>query len=924
MNTVNTLKRNMSLKFNRDSRFEVYGVHGDIQNALSINYAEKLKSESEETIEKLFSLYTGDINWKKIDAVKYILSSDKLFKRFKNAKSHDVYKTLINSCDINEKISANDLAKFNPETALRLFSTYSSGIIDLKEYSDFFLYISKELNLYERENDSTLKHLASIIFSSATNMIRKNELTKEDILEVVGFALESGILKHMPKYEMLETSKKLNLSDSHIEYINFLGENTDCSVTSLKLKEFSESDIEALLNLVKSIKEILNEDAKLIYDRETLIDFYDPSEFNDELIVKSILTVLHDFGFTQKEINTLNYKLTNGEKINLAYNELGGLEGYIYFGLLKLIYPNFIESAEEIDSVRKMSFMHYLLQNNKKKFLKTLRDNDLVQKLHPDNSVILKESVYSILNLNSLMLDDYKWLIGEEDALFKNKELYFQRVKKLDNVYKVMLNLGIKNISIEEFKFLLKAKITSIYVWIYLKALNAGDEIKKASQVPSLDNKEIRLSYMDMDKLFKSESDYNEELEKTLKEIEGIDELPVRVLSYISELVKEKSFKDRIFEAKKNIAKTNIKLTEHDWLKYFLVEDVNSFKSQIKNEADVLFFVRYYQHLMNISNSDFETAKKSIYLDSEVYKNFIKTINISDEFIKENEENIYDFFLKGLMDVFSTYHDSLRTASVKNNLSVITKAELAGKLNDIKYYPGDLEREIGYPIANEDETLWINNTALTIEDYKVVEKTDYETVIKLGVNPVNTCMSYNGGMYNECLLSNFDANKKVITVSKDNKIVARAILRLTKVSDTKIIDSSSSSLGFKDIEDIDGNSVNHKDEKLVLFLERCYTSSNDVSLMREYMAKLAFKKAKEMGIRLILSNDYNKSVKFNHKAKGYIYISQSKNGKQYLDSFGGETTNDRTQYVKLSDSGVNPVLIPNEDMFNKLYETKRD
>ena len=55
----------------------------------------------------------------------------------------------------------------------------------------------------------------------------------------------------------------------------------------------------------------------------------------------------------------------------------------------------------------------------------------------------------------------------------------------------------------------------------------------------------------------------------------------------------------------------------------------------------------------------------------------------------------------------------------------------------------------------------------------------------LGEYPEKTCLSYRDGGYNKCLLACFDSNKKVLYAKINNKIVARAMVRLTKGSYNK-------------------------------------------------------------------------------------------------------------------------------------------
>ena len=54
--------------------------------------------------------------------------------------------------------------------------------------------------------------------------------------------------------------------------------------------------------------------------------------------------------------------------------------------------------------------------------------------------------------------------------------------------------------------------------------------------------------------------------------------------------------------------------------------------------------------------------------------------------------------------------------------------------------------------------------------------------------------------------------------------------------------------------------------------------------------ELAKKKVDEMKLELVLASDYEKINANNrfYRKQSYIYVSRSKNGKQYLDSLGGD------------------------------------
>lgn len=60
-------------------------------------------------------------------------------------------------------------------------------------------------------------------------------------------------------------------------------------------------------------------------------------------------------------------------------------------------------------------------------------------------------------------------------------------------------------------------------------------------------------------------------------------------------------------------------------------------------------------------------------------------------------------------------------------------------------------------MSKEKQDIWAKNLKSTSGKYNVEEADDYNTVIKMGAIPVDTCMHYDGGSYNYCLLSNFDA-----------------------------------------------------------------------------------------------------------------------------------------------------------------------
>ena len=182
------------------------------------------------------------------------------------------------------------------------------------------------------------------------------------------------------------------------------------------------------------------------------------------------------------------------------------------------------------------------------------------------------------------------------------------------------------------------------------------------------------------------------------------------------------------------------------------------------------------------------------------------------------------------------------------------------------------------------------------------EVDDFYHTLRLGELPHSTCLSYRTGSQRECLLAAFDSNKKIILVKKDEAVVARACLRMTKGAFQKppAVDFSFADLSQENTDA--GKSA--AGEKPVLFLESIYTFGlNDIE--KEEVMKLAVslttQKAAELGIVAVLARRYLGCYERDEYvlAPFYVYISKSKNGWQYLDSLGGAAyTSAKEEYVE--------------------------
>ena len=269
------------------------------------------------------------------------------------------------------------------------------------------------------------------------------------------------------------------------------------------------------------------------------------------------------------------------------------------------------------------------------------------------------------------------------------------------------------------------------------------------------------------------------------------------------------------------------------------------------------------------------------------WKNLKTELNISDAFVVENKSNIQKFIYEGGAEIMTSFLN--RQPKKKEEIRRIVNAELLGKFMELKYHGGDLEREIAFPIKRDTEEIWKEKLLRVDCGWEIWEEDSLLPVMQIGEVPLRSCISYRNGPNCDCLLSCFDANKKIIFIKHNGKIVFRAILRLTKGS--FVAADERKTIEFVDVT-VKSEPHENKAEELVLFLERYYQSGLSEQEIRKAVnltAMLVKEKAEKLGARLVLSSSY-KNVLENKNyvlTNFYMYISASKNGSQYLDSLGG-------------------------------------
>lgn len=313
----------------------------------------------------------------------------------------------------------------------------------------------------------------------------------------------------------------------------------------------------------------------------------------------------------------------------------------------------------------------------------------------------------------------------------------------------------------------------------------------------------------------------------------------------------------------------------------------------MRDEIDVLLALRCLEHMDQYS-SIAELKASLLYTDSD-WLRLCRDMGLSEPFLEEHREQILRFLAQNGAHVVMTYRRCLDDAHDKAYLRVV-KAELMGKLKELKYFEDDLQRELDIPIRENVKEHWMENTSMERKGIEVREHDDFLSTMLLGVRPQRTCLSYLDGQHRECLLAGFDSNKKVLYASYNGRIVGRAYLRLTKGRLKNSGDRKPDDFTFVDLENIDAtrHTFSTEEEYLTLFLERPYISGVSPEITQRIQAAfvaLVSRKADDMGAMLVLSCDYQdlRTEDFVY-TRFYIYISKSKAGAQYLDSLNGHAS----------------------------------
>lgn len=508
--------------------------------------------------------------------------------------------------------------------------------------------------------------------------------------------------------------------------------------------------------------------------------------------------------------------------------------------------------------IQKENLLIYAITHKKRHFLSLVEGNQELFQALPQRSILLDERFYhSYVNLNTLKqknLSDCMTLeaFTKWKSAFMEKEDYtFEEIRQL---------CGQKDRYIQLYHLLEYERVDD--------RLRVFREITKKQCIPG---------------------DISKEELQTLGK-------------YLSKKTLSSWMQNEFCRIKNLNAETCIRILAHK-------EELERFLPDIDSQHQISCILRNRDHLGEFQHMD--GFKRNILEKDSAWLEIRKLFALENGFVEEHKERILKFLYQDGAGILSAFcHNNENCKESARRLFI---AEAMGQFQRVKYDKDDLAKEIDYPVTDIQKTLWIENETLTAGDgFTAWEEDRLLPVMQIGEIPTTTCLSYDSGAQKECLLSCFDANKKVLFISKHGKITFRAILRLTKGKCGNLDDGDGQQEGTIEFVDLLKEQAKEKQaksgegqkEKLILFLERpyeCGMSPKELETAIHTAIELAERKAEKLGAELVMSHVYGKYLLAGKNEKGYVwsnyyvYISKSKNGRQYLDSLGGK--------AKVTDSG---------------------
>jgi hypothetical protein len=721
-------------------------------------------------------------------------------------------------------------------------------------------YLLKDINeltalQWFLENDFRLENLETMLSLKERMYEKMSSFSKEDITntlneptyysaEVLYLALYMYRLKRQHNIATTNTSvAKLfsEIENCDVLFNHFMEVDETLLVNLFNLKNFvitAENFEETLLNLnnpeYRALVHYITEYTK-ISDKE--LEKVEDLKRVKNLLNKIYLLKLRGTKYPEYNIKRVIYlasetnfdtKLLQGfyNNVDETFFE-GKMDDLCYLNVsLNGKFHNLIETISRNNVVTKM--LVYALKNKKYAFLRLLEEN-----IETVNESFARSTNCLLLNSNT-----YENLINLNEI---NKDDLFELLRLPSKNYAILNDNSLCKVTPKELIALAKSPVSGICnLYAYLDC--------------RIDTKLLilrQLAYVDY----------------------SFTHMNVETIKKIATKLVEKNLSNRMKEY--NASAVNILNI------LSLPEEYDAMISQATSELELEFIYRN-RETINLEVSLEENLNKFLENDVDCKKMF-EVMNLSDSFIKEHEKTIREFCLLGNASIVMTYYGN-QTGSQRENILIVAKAEMAGEMKRFKFH--DLSKEIEFELSEKDTNVWVENTNKAKGDIFVYETYSFNDTMLIGEKPGHTCMNYKDGSYNECLLANFDSNKKIIFVKLNGTIVGRAIIRLTKsLNSDEIINKK---VSFLDVENGDTTSRNDCTAKLTIFVERPYfahVNDSQKKTIKKMICEMIKNKANEMNARFLASNDYYDCDL--EQTKMNVFVSHTKNGVQYMDSFQG-------------------------------------
>lgn len=763
------------------------------------------------------------------------------------------------------------LVKESKELSLNLWMFRECEAVqkELLNSSQFLSVVEKCRKCHHFSSEGLEKLLLSVICSddnisnySPDQMYETMDMSRYFENHKNSFELRYAYLKYFSGRGIGERKRKrlvsslLKLSD-HIKELHDCFGKEDC-VDVLGSKYYAEA---SLVVTDAGTLDVLvdNENARkflvFYYSKEYIYNNFSAKELkwisdNFDVLISDLKKIYLSIGYSNFK-NFITYWRENDlslSEVKLLVKQLDTI-GYdpVAFAS-KVNYVNYICGNKlkdfDLEYLRygQSEMLIYAILNNKKSFLNLVKENFTDFCNVAGDSVFLDEYVYrSILNLNALNIKNLQE-IGKMKLKDFNRE-----------------NFEDRNYTFDEFKVL----------------YNEDDQYGKVYHLLKINRVDDRLVVIrELCKRHLLPPDLSEEKYELIAE--KLSEKP------LSRWYKE-NYSD-IFE----LALGDVVYILAD---FYLIE---RFRTEIKSRKDVYCIIRNRQYA-TLSKS-FKDMVNKILKNDTAWLELKEAMDLSDEFVKDNKKTVAEFVFNGNATIANEYYPCLKE-KYKAAFFTVVKADMLGKLKELKYFSGDLAKEIDYPVAESQEQIWSENMDSGSINISVKECDGFEETMTMGVKPIHTCMDYRNGEYRECLISNFDSNKKILYAYINGACVARAILRLTKGSykegESRFTDGELKFAEIKENGSLETSSGNSKDEHITVFLEKMYSAGINTAAVYEVQSLFvehAMKKAEMLDAECVISTNYCKGVEEMPYTSYRMYISRSKAGNQYLDSLGGSAS----------------------------------